>query len=215
MGCVEEHGCAVDQPKRTSIDDLANIQPTPPCRTDEGRKWHLLGFRAILRTMPSIRRLGGHEWPAYRDLRLRALGESPDAFGSTLEQERERPDVEWAARVSSSASSELDLPLVVVEEAQVIGLAWGKILASALDTAHVFQMWVAPECRGQGQGAELLATIIGWSREANARRVVLSVAFGNSPAQRLYARAGFKALGDPESIRPGSTSLSQPMYLEL
>ncbi len=164
--------------------------------------------------MPSIRRLGGQEWRAYRDLRLRALADSPDAFGSTLER-RDRPDAEWAVRVSSGASSELDLPLVVEEGAQLVGLAWGKIIASASDTAHVFQMWVAPECRGQGHGAELLATIIGWAREANAARVVLGVTCGDTPAQRLYARAGFKALGDPEPIRPGATLLSQPMCLEL
>ena len=166
--------------------------------------------------MASIRHLDGHEWRAYRDLRLRALADSPDAFGSTLERERDRPDAEWAAQVSSGASSELDLPLVVEEEAQFIGLAWGKIIASASDTAHVFQMWVAPECRGQGHGAELLATIIGWARDANARQVVLGVNCGDTPAQRLYARAGFKALGHPEPIsRPGATLLFQDMYLEL
>ena len=105
---------------------------------------------------------------------------------------------------------------MVEEGAQFIGLAWGKILASASDTAHVFQMWVSPECRGQGHGAGLLATIIGWAREANARRVVLGVNWGDTPAQRLYARAGFKALGDPEPIsRPGATLLFQDMYLEL
>ena len=165
--------------------------------------------------MASIRRLDGHEWRAYRDLRLRALADSPDAFGSTLERERDRPDAEWAARVSSGASSELDLPLVVEEEAQFIGLAWGRIVASASDTAHVFQMWVAPECRGQGHGAELLATIIGWARETNAQRVVLGVKCGDTPAQRLYAQAGFKALGDPEPVRPGATLLYQSMCLEL
>ncbi len=166
--------------------------------------------------MPSIRRLGGQEWTAYRDLRLRALGDSPDAFGSTLDREGDRPDAEWASRVSSGARSELDLPLVVEEGAQFIGLAWGKIMASAPDTAHVFQMWVAPEHRGQGHGAQLIATIIDWARETNARRVVLGVNCDDTPAQRLYARAGFKALGDPESIsRPGATLLFQDMYLEL
>ncbi len=165
--------------------------------------------------MPSIRSLGGTEWRAYRDLRLRALADSPDAFGSTLERERDRPDAEWAARVSSGASSELDLPLVAEEGAELVGLAWGKIIASASDTAHVFQMWVAPECRGQGLGVELLTTIIGWAREANARRLVLGVTCGDTSAQRLYTRAGFKSLGDAEPLRPGATSLCQPMCLEL
>lgn len=40
--------------------------------------------------MASERRLGRHEWRVYRDLRLRALSESPDAFGSTSERESRR-----------------------------------------------------------------------------------------------------------------------------
>ena len=86
------------------------------------------------RTMVSIRRLDGHEWRAYRDLRLRALADSPDAFGSTLERERDRPDAEWAAGVSSGASSELDLPLVAEEEAEFIGLA--RATRTQLDEQH-------------------------------------------------------------------------------
>ena len=81
--------------------------------------------------MVSIRRLGEEEWRAYRDLRLRVLGDAPDSFGSTLDRERGRSDDEWAARVSAGANSESDLPLVVQEHTGLVGLAWGKILPAA------------------------------------------------------------------------------------
>jgi hypothetical protein len=44
----------------------------------------------------SIRRFDRDEWPTYRAVRLRALGDSPDAFGSTLAREEALTDAEWA-----------------------------------------------------------------------------------------------------------------------
>ena len=42
-----------------------------------------------------IRRIGADEWGELRDLRLRALQDAPDAFGSTYEEESIRTDAEW------------------------------------------------------------------------------------------------------------------------
>ena len=42
-----------------------------------------------------IRELERREWALYRELRLRALAESPDAFGRRLVDELARPDAEW------------------------------------------------------------------------------------------------------------------------
>jgi ribosomal protein S18 acetylase RimI-like enzyme len=158
--------------------------------------------------MPSVRRLGAHEWRAYRDLRLRALGDSPDAFASTLEAARQRPEGYWVERLASGAASAWDLPLVAEEAGELVGLAWGTIDPAAPGTAHVIQMWVAPESRGRGCGSMLLDAIVAWAGEAQARSVVLSVACGDTPARRLYSRAGFRPVGGPEPLRPGSTPCS-------
>ena len=165
--------------------------------------------------MPSVRKLRAHEWREYRDLRLRALADSPDAFGSALAFEQPRSDAEWADRLASGATSAWNLPLVAVEGNQLVGLAWGRIDPSVPETAHVFQMWVAPRSRGLGCGSMLLDGLVHWARGAKARRVVLGVTCGNTPARRLYERAGFRPAGDPSPLRPGSTLLSQPMRLEL
>ncbi|MGZ5289619.1 MAG: hypothetical protein ACXWE5_09060 [Actinomycetota bacterium] len=44
-------------------------------------------------------RLAGHEWEAYRDVRLTALEDAPPAFGSRLDDERDRTESEWRARL--------------------------------------------------------------------------------------------------------------------
>jgi GNAT superfamily N-acetyltransferase len=165
--------------------------------------------------MPTVRPLAAHEWPVYRDLRLRALADSPDAFGTTLDDALVRREAYWIERLASAVASEWDLPLVAREGDEPVGLAWGTIDPSAPETAYVLQMWVAPRARGLGCGAMLLDAIIGWAREARARSVMLSVTRGNTPATHLYLRASFQPAGDPEPLRAGSALLVQPMRLDL
>ena len=165
--------------------------------------------------MPKVRRLGAHEWRAYRDLRLRALGDAPDAFGTTLDVAQRHSDAHWAERVSSGAASAWDHALVAEDGERLAGMVWATIDPSAPETAHVIQMWVAPETRGLGCGAMLLDEVVRWARDAGARNVLLRVTCGDTAAGRLYARAGFAPVGEPEPIRPGSALLAQPMRLEL
>ncbi|HEX5019283.1 MAG TPA: GNAT family N-acetyltransferase, partial [Candidatus Binatia bacterium] len=112
-------------------------------------------------------------------------------------------------------ASRLDLPLVAEVGREPIGLAWGRIEISSLDVAHLYQMWVAPSYRRLGVGRMLLEAVIAWAKAANACYLALGVTCGDSPAMRLYVRAGFQPLGDPEPLRPGSELLAQPMRLTL
>jgi len=163
----------------------------------------------------SVRRLEPHEWRTYRDLRLRALEESPDAFGSTLALERPRPDAEWARRLEAAARSATELPLVARVGDTAIGLAWGRIGESDPDVARLYQVWVAPEHRGRGIARLMLDAVNDWARAAGCRRLSLDVTLGDGPAARLYSRAGFVPSGEPEPLRPGSPLTKQPMSLPL
>ena len=165
--------------------------------------------------MISVRRFEAVEWRAYRDLRLRALTESPDAFGSKLEYEQGRTDAEWADRLARSADSEESLALLAASDGRPVGLAWGRRSADSVTTVHVYQMWVDPAARGSGAGRMLLDAIVDWARGAGADRVALDVTRGNDAAERLYARAGFTPTGDPQPLRPGSDLRSQRMELRL
>jgi GNAT superfamily N-acetyltransferase len=165
--------------------------------------------------VPSVRTLAADDWRLYRDLRLRALADSPDAFGSTLAAEAGRPDAEWVRRLASNADVRVSLPLVAELGGELLGLAWGRIDTSAPDVAALYQMWVAPTHRGRGVGQKLLEAVIAWATAQNVASLDLGVTCGDSPARRLYERAGFKPLGEPQPLRPGSTLLAQPMRLAL
>jgi GNAT superfamily N-acetyltransferase len=163
----------------------------------------------------TIRAFTADEWRVYRGLRLRALADSPNAFGSTLAEEEGRPDAEWSRRLASGADARSNLPLVAEVRGEPIGLAWGRIETSDPDVAALYQMWVAPSHRGLGAGQMLLEAVIAWARARNASYLDLGVTCGDSPARRLYERAGFKPMGEPQPLRPGSQLLGQPMRLAL
>ncbi len=152
---------------------------------------------------------------ARKDLRLRALADSPDAFGSTLAAEQGRADAEWAGRLAAAAESGRDLPLLAEMDGEPAGLAWERIEADHPDVAHLYQMWIAPERRGLGAGRMPLETIIAWAKEKNTRYLDLDVTSRESPAMRLYRRAGFEPAGDPDPPRSGSEWLLLPLRLDL
>lgn len=164
--------------------------------------------------MTTVRRIEPHEWPSYRAVRLRALRDSPDAFGSTLEAERALPDTFWSRRLAG-ATLDNDAPLWAMNGEEVCGLVWGKRDAHDAALAHLFQMWVAPAARGRGTGRALLRAALDWAVGAGVRRVRLGVTVGDSPASRLYASHGFVAVGEPEPLRQGSPLMARTLECAL
>ena len=164
---------------------------------------------------PKIRTFAPEEWKTYRDLRLRALADSADAFGRTLAEEQRHPDAWWANRLASGADPSWDLPLVAEVDEEPIGLAWGRIDRTNPEVANLYQMWVAPGHRRLGAGRMLLELVIAWARAQNACSLELGVTIRDSPAMRLYTRAGFEAVGEPQPLRPGSELSEQLMRLKL
>jgi GNAT superfamily N-acetyltransferase len=163
----------------------------------------------------AVRKFQEAEFSSYRNLRLSALEESPDAFGSTLGAEQLRTTEEWASRLQGGCNSGLDLPLIGQVGTTAAGLAWGKVDRSDRTIVHLFQMWVAPEFRGRGIARLLLRTIVAWTASLEARSVHLGVASAESSAMRLYVSEGFVPFGQVEPLRSGSALLSQKMRFQI
>jgi GNAT superfamily N-acetyltransferase len=117
---------------------------------------------------PTVRTLGADEWRVYRSLRLRALADSPDAFGSSLAEEEGRLEAEWSRRLAAGADPRSNLPLVAELRGEPIGLAWGRIETANPGVAALYQMWVAPTHRRLGAGQMLLEAVSVWARARNA-----------------------------------------------
>jgi ribosomal protein S18 acetylase RimI-like enzyme len=161
--------------------------------------------------MAIARPLRPDEWRLYRELRLEALRDAPDAFGSTLERELAFPEQEWITRLAAGATSHRDRPLVAEESGRAVGLAWVRIDSNDSTTATLYQVWVHPEFRRRGVGQLLLTSAMAWAREAGAATMVLSVACGPGSAIEFYRQAGFTETGERSPLRSSSDVLQQPM----
>jgi len=171
----------------------------------------------MVRQLPAclIRPFLATEWPAYREIRLRALADAPQAFSTTLDTQQALAPEAWAARLGAAAASGNDYPLLAELQGQAVGLAWAKVDADDAGIVNLFQLWVAPGARGQGVAAALLEAAIGWARARQAQALQLGVNCDNLAAIRLYQRSGFVDTGLREPFRPGSALMEQRMRLAL
>jgi ribosomal protein S18 acetylase RimI-like enzyme len=145
----------------------------------------------------NIRRATADGWEASRDIRLRALADSPDAFMSTLDVESRFGGEVWKSRLESSYTA------FAIEDATVVGVG------ALIDDPHeshsreIVAMWVDPAFRGRGIASALVDHLVQVARSERVSAVALWVADGNEPARRVYARRGFVATGQRDVIRAG------------
>jgi len=163
----------------------------------------------------NIRVLNKDDWSIYREIRLLSLQDSPNSFGSSYEQEFLFSSEEWISRLNLDNRVKRALPLVAELNGIAVGLAWGLVHSPKDKTAHIYQMWVSPDVRGQGVGSLLLKKIIIWSKELNLDYVCLAVTTTNIAAVKLYKTYGFEPYGSLESLREASMLSIQPMKLKL
>jgi RimJ/RimL family protein N-acetyltransferase len=139
-----------------------------------------------------VRRASTEDWQQLRELRLRALADSPDAFLTTLDEARARTDSEWREWAEST---------VVFVDDEFTGMAGGFVQEDGIPM--LIGMWVTPERRGTGLAEALARAVIEWARGLGAPRIVLWVVIGNVAAERFYERIGFAPTGVELEMRNG------------
>jgi GNAT superfamily N-acetyltransferase len=170
----------------------------------------------------TVRVLGESEWSLYREVRLRALTESPSAFTATLADEADRAESFWRDRMTRSYR-------LLAERGQltqgIVSLGAYEKEASA---AEVFGLYVVPEARGTGvswrlvEAAAALATQSGyaslyyWAGTDNGRAIGFAQNFGfRSSGYRRPSRTSDVDLGEEEvalvlSLEPDTRSVPNP-----
>jgi GNAT superfamily N-acetyltransferase len=153
-----------------------------------------------------VRVLGGDDWTVLRDIRLRALQDSPSAFGSTYDREVGFGETHWRGRLESGDS----VSVIAEMDGRPVGMAGGFPDLPGL--LHVVAMWVDPTARGRGIGHALLRAVEGWARERSLG-LHLDVNTANGTARRAYERYGFRATGETRPLREGSAEVVERMLL--
>lgn len=127
------------------------------------------------------------DWQRYREIRLRALAESPEAYASSLEREQAYDADRWQQLLTGAAT------FLAIEDRQVVGTATGW--RQDPEELRVVAMYVVPEARGRRVAHALLDEIRRQAHEQAAGRLVLDVAEGNAGALASYRAYGFAPTG--------------------
>jgi GNAT superfamily N-acetyltransferase len=161
------------------------------------------------KTMVTIRRILPSEGMALRDIRLRAIRDTPAAFAVSLADTLVQTEDDWTRWATLSAAGEASVMYVAEDAGNWIGMAGGRRDPAQSDgTVELISMWVDPAYRGRGLGRRLVEQVAAWAWDHAARRLALWVTEGNAAAIELYTRCGFRALGD-STPRPSRPTLAE------
>ena len=144
-----------------------------------------------------VRVLEKDEWPSYRDVRLRALRESPEAFVASAEEEEAFEDAMWQQRMERSRR------ILAEDGDEVVGVV-------SVGTGHrtnipgageLFALWVAPPRRGTGVARKLMEKAADVGRQVGLRQLVYWVGTDNGRAVAFASSFGFRPTDDRRPMR--------------
>ncbi|WP_316524920.1 GNAT family N-acetyltransferase [Kitasatospora brasiliensis] len=143
----------------------------------------------------TLRILTTADWPLWRDLRLAALADAPDAFKSRLADWPHGGEGRWRDRLHRPDAHHVaafldDTPVGIVD-----GLP-----GSPDGVRELRSLWVAPQARGRGVADRLIEEVESWARAVGGTTLLLAVLPGNVAALALYRRHGFAPLGEPGEL---------------
>ena len=144
-----------------------------------------------------VRPVRRDEAASLKALRLRALAETPQAFGSTLAREAAFTDDDWAQR---AAATDERCVFVALDDGRWIGIATALAHAPDQPGPALVGMFVDATSRGAGVVNALVDAVAGWVRDHEGRQVYLWATSTNTRAIRAYTRCGFRPTGDTRPL---------------
>jgi GNAT superfamily N-acetyltransferase len=154
--------------------------------------------------MVVVRAAGMEDWQVLRAIRLAALRDAPDAFGSTYAEQVASVEADWRRRISRGGTFFAYVP--EVDGNEPAGLVGG--FQEKPDTVELVSLWVRPQARGLGVGEALVAAVIDWARARNATSVHLWLTEANQRARMLYERCGFSPTDERQPL-PSKSDLTE------
>jgi GNAT superfamily N-acetyltransferase len=156
----------------------------------------------------NVRRIVVDDAGRFRDLRLRALGNDPNAFASSYEREVDRPMDAWETWAALSSEGPDQAMFLAEIDGELVGLAGAFREQEHPRTMHLIAMWVDPAYRRRGVARALTGEIVRWARRSDTDEVVLWVVGDDNGARRLYEDAGFEATGESMPL-PSNPELTE------
>lgn len=141
----------------------------------------------------------------FKDVRLRALLDTPNAFGSTYARESELGDAEWMRR-AIRWNGERGIGFLAIDDGIGCGIVGSMLDENDATSATLVSMWTAPTHRRQGIARRLVDAVMAWARSRDVTVMRLMVTSSNAAAISFYEQVGFACTGRTEPY-PNDASL--------
>ncbi len=131
----------------------------------------------------NVRRLEPNEWQFFRELRIKAITESPTAFKFTPAQAVELPDSYWQHAVSD------DRWFIGTVGGQVVAMGGIMPLKDDPSNYEIASVWVEPERRGTGAFDSFVDQLETYARDEMQLDIVYASIFtDNIRSERAFRR---------------------------
>lgn len=150
-----------------------------------------------------IRKLTEDDIEALWSLRLKALRDNPEAFGSTYEETLQRGKESYRQRLRQPHAETFYIG--AFEEDSLVGMVgfFREAGTKSLHKGYIISMYTAPEQRGRGVGKALVTEAIAQARTIpGVEQLHLAVVTTNTAARQLYRSLGFEVYGlEPRALK--------------
>lgn len=146
-----------------------------------------------------IKLLTPNDASAYWELRLEALQQNPEAFGTSYEEAIQRTNP--IEQVENNLRTEGNYTFGAFHQEKLVGMVTlsQESYLKMKHRANIFAMYVSPTTRGIGAGKALLMEAINKANTIEEiEKINLSVVSTNEKAKNLYTQLGFKVFGVEE-----------------
>lgn len=135
--------------------------------------------------------LAADDWKILREVRLRALKDSPTAYISTYEEVASWTEADWRHRFTTAV-------WVVIRDGRGIIAVASSLRDGPVNERYLESVWVEPGHRRTG----VLRTILQYlaELEPDVEDWFLWVLDGNAEARAVYERLGFEPTGESQPL---------------
>ncbi|MGG3571412.1 GNAT family N-acetyltransferase [Bacillus gobiensis] len=167
----------------------------------------------------NIRVLDRDDADRYLELRLEALLQDPDAFGSTYEENMQNSLEELLHQYKQR--------LVPTEKSFTVGAFYEATLISAASIlrqemikfnhkATLLAVYTSPDYRGKGIGKAVLYAVIEHAKKLEGlEQITLSVLKSNKSAKKLYESEEFKIFGSEKQAIKYKNRYQDELHMKL
>jgi len=158
----------------------------------------------------AVRRLGADDIVEFRRIRLEALANVPEAFGSSYNETVLRGTDYFTTLLTNNAVFGAEQPDGTL--AGIVG--FHRLEGERLDhRGDVFSMYVSGGARGTGCAQALIEAVVAHATPL-VRQLHLGVGTFNDRARKLYERMGFQTYAtEPRSLRVGDRYIDEYMMV--